>query len=397
MPKILVSRFRICVLLAIACPISSTVAADAEPISVGQSLTLHSRVLNEDRQLLIYLPDGYASSSAAYPVVYLLDAETHGLHAASSSRLLALLGAMPKVIVVGIVNSDRPRDMTPRPATPEKDFPSGGGAEAFHSFLVGELKPFVEKRYRTSPFSVLAGTSLSGLFVVDSFVAHPSGFNAYIAASPSLWWDKRAVVRRAGSPPREPLRRNTFLFVSLCDEDSKELQESTGQFESAINAASRARLQAAFIRIPDETHNSSPLKSFYEGFKWLYEGWRAAAPADLAALKQHYELLSEKYGYPISVPESEVNALGYSLLFSERKVQAIPVFRLNVDSYPASANAWDSLGDAYKGNGQLELASEAYEKGCELGTLSRDASAPSICANMNAVKKLLAEKAVPPR
>ena len=380
----------VCSLLSVACV--PLVAQTAEPFNVGQSVSFHSKVLNEDRQILVYLPDGYEHSSAAYPVIYVMDAETHWLHVGSTTRLLSLLGAMPQVIVVGVTNSDRARDMTPHPATPDKDFPGGGGSAAFVVFLTDEVRPYVDKQYRSSPFAILAGTSLSGLFVIDAFLNHPGSFNAYLAASPSLWWDKNAAVHRAQVALQTKLTRNTFLYISLCEGDSKELQESTHEFETEIKKRPPDSLHTQYLNIAGETHNSSPLKSFYAGLQWLYADWASEAPDSLVALKRHYKQLSEQYGYQIAVPEREVNALGYSLLFSDKKLQAIPVFRSNVDAYPESANAWDSLGDAYKTNGQLDLARQSYENGCAISTKSKDLNASSMCANLADVKKLIEHK-----
>jgi len=350
-------------------------------------------VLNEDRNILIYLPDGYKQSTATYPVIYLMDAETHWFHTGSSAAFLALLVKMPKAIIVGIVNTDRARDMTPHPAIPDKDFPGGGGSVKFLSFINEELKPYITAHYRTDPFTILTGTSLSGLFVINTFITEPNAFNAYIAASPSLWWDKRAVVYRAEQMLNKPVYRNRFLFFSLCDGDSPELQGSTQVFMKAVKSRKADSLHWNYIYIPGEDHNSSPLKSFYDGFEWLYKGWAGNNINTLNALKQHYAHLSKKYEYAVNIPETDINNLGYSLLFSGHQQEAIPIFRLNTEKYPQSANAWDSMGDAYKVNNLLDSAKMAYEKGCGIGKQTNDVNAGGMCANLAKVIEMIKEKA----
>lgn len=64
--------------------------------------------------------------------------------------------------------------------------------------------------------------------------------------------------------------------------------------------------------------------------------------------------------------ESEVNDLGYRLLGEEEVDAAIAVFRVNVESHPTSANAHDSLGEAYLAAGQLDRAEAAYRRALEL-------------------------------
>lgn len=362
------------------------------PVNIGQTVQLHSAILNEERTIFIYLPDGYAQTTARYPVVYLLDAETHFLHTATSAAFLGLLGQMPKCIVVSVANTDRARDMTPKPAVPDKDFPGGGGSDTFLHFMTKELLPYVQSHYRTDPFKVLAGTSLSGLFAINTFVKDPFAFNAYIAASPALWWDEQAVVNRSENTLKTVINKNRFLFISLCDGDSKVLQESTQRLLTTLKTRQQDSLHYQYLYIPGENHNSSPLKSFYAGFEWLYNDWQIESVGTLDSLQQHYNYLSAKYGYTIEIPEAQINSLGYNLLFSGRHAEAIKAFKLNTEKNPGSANAWDSMGDAYKLSGDLQSAKASYSKGCAIAKQTNDINASSMCNNLAEVIKLISQK-----
>ena len=66
------------------------------------------------------------------------------------------------------------------------------------------------------------------------------------------------------------------------------------------------------------------------------------------------------------VNENQMNRIGYDLLSAKRVKDAIEVFKLNVADYPQSANVYDSLGEAYKANGDRELAIKNYERSVEL-------------------------------
>ena len=57
----------------------------------------------------------------------------------------------------------------------------------------------------------------------------------------------------------------------------------------------------------------------------------------------------------------------------QRLVQAIVIFKLNVESYPQSANAYDSLAEAYMMIGNKELASKNYERSLELNAQNSNA------------------------
>jgi predicted alpha/beta superfamily hydrolase len=104
-----------------------------------------------------------------------------------------------QMVIVGIVNIDRNRDYTPTYA-PEQpgnlQFPTSGKADKFTRFLSSDLIPYIDSHYKTQPYRILAGWSLGGLFTVHTFFENPQLFSAYLAVSPSLWWDKDMYVKR---------------------------------------------------------------------------------------------------------------------------------------------------------------------------------------------------------
>lgn len=145
---------------------------------------INSQYLNEERTILVRVPANYARTGEKFPVVYMLDA-----HPPQNAMMAGIIeqqawgGMMPEMIVVGIQNTNRGRDLTP---TALEARPGSGGGDKFLDFLEKEVMPMVEKNYRTEPFRVFAGHSLGGLTAVYAFVSRPDLFNAYIAASPVL-------------------------------------------------------------------------------------------------------------------------------------------------------------------------------------------------------------------
>ena len=84
-----------------------------------------------------------------------------------------------------------------------------------------------------------------------------------------------------------------------------------------------------------------------------------------AAVAQYRELKSRGFD-DLYVAESDVNMLGYRLLQQRKTKDAIEILKLNVEAYPQSANAYDSLAEAYLMNGDAALAIENYEKSVAL-------------------------------
>ena len=109
-------------------------------------------------------------------------------------------------------------------------------------------------------------------------------------------------------------------------------------------------------------------------------------------MDKHYDNLSEKYGYKIAASENTINALGYQFLGEKNYDEAIKVFKENVKRFPASANVYDSLGEAYEKNGQLSEAEINYAKAVNLGEADDHAYLKTFKENLNRVETILAEK-----
>ena len=104
---------------------------------------------------------------------------------------------MRALILVGIANTERRRDMTgpTEVAEDRKIAPRVGGSAAFRAFVRDELLPQIAARYRTSEERAIVGESLAGLFVLETCIQEPDLFGTCIALSPSLWWNGGALVR----------------------------------------------------------------------------------------------------------------------------------------------------------------------------------------------------------
>jgi predicted alpha/beta superfamily hydrolase len=177
-----------------------------------ERVILTSEVLGEERPLNIVLPADY-SPEKTYPVVYALDGNADHLPSVAER----MQGAHPDLIVVGVENVDRSRDMFPDPV-PERQNRGGGGA-AFLEFLTTELGPFIEERYAVGEFRVLSGQSNSGFFVLYAMLNASKAFDAYLASSPMIGWDWEMI--REGSIDLLEGRKSfpRALFMNRGDED----------------------------------------------------------------------------------------------------------------------------------------------------------------------------------
>lgn len=355
-------------------------------------MTVKSNLLGEDRAILISTPIGYENNKQSYPVLYLTDGDAHIAHTASTIDFLARNGRMSQMIVVGITNTDRTRDLTPVKSTAKNaegqlQAPTSGGADNFLKFIETELIPEVEKKYRVKPYRILAGHSLGGLFAVHALMARPGVFNSYVAVSPSLQWENKEALKRAEWFFGKQKELNSTLVVTLGNEPGA-IGESFDSFKQLLEKTNIKDFQWQAERMADEDHGSVVMRSHYGGLRKIYDGWlmprdpaTGAIAGGLKGADEHYQKLSRRFGYAIEVPEAVINQMGYQLLFAGDTDEAISVFKANIERYPGSANVYDSLAEAYERSGQIETARPLYEKAQILGQQNNDPNTAIYKAN----------------
>ena len=210
-------------LLVFAAPAAAqTTGPEPTPIVIGQSYALPSATYGGTREINVWLPPGYAESGKTYPVLYLLDGgQAQDFHHISGlAQLGTIVGTTRDVIVVGVASVDRRNELALPTEDPEliARYPTQGQSARFRDFLWKEVQPFVEGRFRTNGETALMGESLAGLFVVETFLKEPQLFDAYVAVSPSLWWDGGRLARQAGAHLRDHSNDPRTLILTIADE-----------------------------------------------------------------------------------------------------------------------------------------------------------------------------------
>ncbi len=234
-------------------------AADAGPAApqvIGQTFTLPSAILGEDRVINVYRPAGARADSL--PVLVMPDGGLGEdfLHVAGLVQIGAVNGTMRPFLLVGIENTERRRDLT-GPTANEQDrtiAPRVGGSAAFRRFIADELLPEIRRRYRTTAETAIVGESLAGLFVVETLLLEPDLFDAYLAFDPSLWWDDGRLVREAAAllQARPGLRRTLFLASS----DEPAIAAATAQLAGNLAAGAPPGLAWRHEPMPQESHRT---------------------------------------------------------------------------------------------------------------------------------------------
>lgn len=191
-----------------------------------------STVLGNRRRVWVWLPPGYdANPETRYPVFYLhdgqnlFDASTSFAgewHADETAHRLVTEGKIRPVILVGIDNAgvERINEYT---ATRSEELADGGRGEQYAKFLVTELKPFIDKTYRTRPereHTAVGGSSLGGLISLYIVRQHNDTFSQAAVISPSLWWNNSAELKAIAAS--DAWIQQSRLWVDLGDAESDE-------------------------------------------------------------------------------------------------------------------------------------------------------------------------------
>ena len=203
-------------------PAAAVPPADAPHTLTGEFRVhegFHSEFLEHDRSIIVNLPDGYdAKGSRRYPVLYLHDGQNVFDRATSvgeewgvdeSADALAKEGKIEPLIVVGIYNTGEHRIDEYAPTADEKKG-GGGRADAYGRMLVQEIKPLIDREYKTlpgAPSTGLGGSSLGGLLTLHLGLAYPTVFSKLAVLSPSIWWGDRVILKTVEAlPGKLPLR-----------------------------------------------------------------------------------------------------------------------------------------------------------------------------------------------
>ena len=356
---------------------------DTNDHSVRQTITLFSKILNEDRTIYIQYPKADSTHiDNKYPVFYLLDGESHFDMVAQYCNYLSRpdVYAIPEMILVGIANTSRTRDLTPTSSIinyfGEADTnaiswmkPSGGN-ERFLQFIREELMPYVESHYKTQPFKIFAGHSFGGIAAINCLLTHPEMFNAYIAVSPSFWWDGTYLLQLADRRLKKGDTLNKFLFCSDASEgiaDSSTYHTNLLKFDTLLKKKTLRGLDYQYSYYPKEIHMTEPVIAYYEALRFLYTDWlvhpQKPAQVSASALMTHYQRLSRKYGYTILPDEGNIdNWASWLLKHPETIKNGISLLEMNVSNYPSSVKALTSLARAYEIQGDRQKANEYHQK-----------------------------------
>ena len=254
--------------------------------SPSEIVTIHSKILNEDRKIYVHCPKPDSTNlDKRFPVLYIMDGENHFELLAQYADYLSRpdVVAIPKMIIVGIPNTDRRRDLTPtssitdysgKPDSNNLTKPSGGNNN-FLKFIYTELIPAIDTSYKTEPYKIFAGHSFGGLSSINCMLTHPDMFDAYIAVSPSLYWDNRYLLKLTDQKLKKGSALNKMFFYSDGNEggSSSFFHLDLLKFDSLISIKQLVGLNYMYKHYPTETHMTEPIVAYFDALRFIFREW----------------------------------------------------------------------------------------------------------------------------
>lgn len=367
---------------------------------VGVLDSLHSKILNGTRKIYVQLPAGYnPDKKQKYPVVYVLDGEVF-LPTVCDVQSYYSGGFTPEMVIVGISNhKNRTRDLTTSKITTKYGMPfkeKNGEAANFYKFIENELIPFVENKYPVTHYRTLIGHSYGGLFAIYMLLKHPDVFSNYIAIDPSLDWDDQKLLKEAREIISTRKYENKALFMSLSGQLDMQNSQITidNVMQDTTDFTLFARSNIAFSKLvkqnvkngltfdwkfyPIDIHGTIPYPSIKDGlislFKWYQmehtdkiNSFDTPKEELLSIIKHRDQKLKEHFGYSVPpYPEELLNMLGYMNIDMHQLEKAKMYFELDIEYYPQSANAYDSMAEYYEKQGDFANAIKYETKAFEI-------------------------------
>lgn len=379
--------------------VSSTLIAQTKKLLVyGFEDSIYSKILDEKRTLLIHLPETPADefvSDQKYPVIYVLDA---GSYFQTISAISESKGggsgnySFPKAIIVGIVNTDRTRDLSPThwsdaPLIPANMTVNSGGGEKFLSFLEKELIPHIDSIYPAAPHRTIIGHSLGGLAAINALLNHRGLFQAHVVLDPTTWWEKENWINSQKNKLMRGNYVNTSVFLAIAHSVDKNFSiealktdtnigtlpmRSELNFDKYVKSIAREHpLIYKSKYYPDYDHGGVALPGIIDAMDFIYNFYGISFPfpgffapnyTDDDKLAAHYEMVSKILGYKVPPPGELVNAVAHELMGSKQFARAKKYLDLNLKNYPNSYLSYEAMGDYFKNIGKKELSESYYNK-----------------------------------
>lgn len=286
-------------LLFIIAMIFATYSQANEPLISGHIMNHHSKVLQQERRFMIDLPENYYDNEFNYPTLYVVDGDFQFQHVSAVVKNMTRMGKIPPMIVIGIATQGN-ADYIYQTTWAINDEPVYGGTSVFYQYIKQELVPHIDRDYRTNNNRILSGYSLGGLFTTYAMVQNNTPFNAYLAMSPSYWFDdysaEKSIAKFIDEKTENIKTPPSPLFLSVANEQGM----GVGKVYESLKHLNISDWKLAFKQYPNENHFSTALPALHDALSFLFEdyyedGYELKAHKDVVDVLVTFERKKQNY------------------------------------------------------------------------------------------------------
>ncbi|WJS95596.1 alpha/beta hydrolase-fold protein [Flavobacterium johnsoniae] len=344
---------------------------------------IKSEKLGEERRITIGLPASYeANKDKKYPVLYLLDGDYLFDPFSGAVSYGNYWDDIPEMIIIGIHQNKDGERFDDTTIDQNTGLPFEKGAK-FFEFIGAELIPYIEKKYRTSPFRIIAGHDLTAGFANFYLYKETSIFNAYICLSPELANKMEVRIPEKFAKIKEPI----FFYLSAADGDIKKIKEPIDKLNSNIKIANNPLVNYKYEVFKGTTHYTEVLHSIPSALYQIFEVYRPINSAEyndkIAVLQSGYaEYLENKYnamsqvlGVQIPVRISDFKVIENIILRNNAYSELSKMAEIGNVNYPKAMLGEYELGLMYEKQGDPKHASKKYQNASQMepiGDLNKD-------------------------
>jgi predicted alpha/beta superfamily hydrolase len=340
-----------------------------------------SNKLGETREITIGLPSTYDQNpTKKYPLLILLDGDYLFDPFYGALDYGCYWDDLPETIVIGI--NQRNNRMEDCRYNKDNGLPSGKGA-AFFEFIGEELLPYIEKKYRTAPFRIIAGHDTTAGFLNFFLYKDSPLFNAYISLSPELApeMETRIPEKLAKS------KKAVFYYQSSADGDIRKLREPIKNLDANIKMITNSDIGYKYDEFHNASHYSLVLYSIPSALYQIFDSYKPISSSEftdkIATLQsgyvdyliKKYDLISDKLGLTIPVRLNDFKAIEAAILKNNAYNELDKLAEIADKNYPKSMLASYQLGLMYEKMGDVKRAASKYQRASqleEIGNLTKD-------------------------
>jgi predicted alpha/beta superfamily hydrolase len=345
--------------------------------------TISSKRLNEDREITIGLPPSYDKHpNQKYPVLVLLDGDF--LFDAFQGALSYgnYWDDLPEVIIVGISQNKNNERETDCAVDQENGLPTEKG-EAFFEFIGLELLPYIEKKYRTAPFKMIAGLDTTAGFLNCYLYKDVPLFDAYISMSPELPTGMEEQLPDRLAAIQKPI----FYYHSSGDGDMKKMRKRILALDEVAKKINKPSLNYRFDDFKGASHYSLVLNSIPSALYQIFSVYQPISTTEfnekIAVLTsgyvdyliQKYDVIEKSFALKLPIRLNDFKAIEAAILKNKAYPEFEKLAQLAKKSYPKSMLADYQMGQMYEKKGETAKAVKSYMMAYqreEIGDLTKD-------------------------